>query len=132
MSCSYTNEIFCRKYNGSRLTEHRNAVIVIKNIRPVFTRIPPGNNVRSLSRDSHLIFEVGYVDILGSDDENQFGNPKDVEEDEKVMMWTKGLREHGGGGYVVSPTSLAPNGSDLTFKQRLETDEGSGRPFRPS
>lgn len=64
----------------------------------MFSRVPPGNNVRKLTSDSHLLLEVGHVDILGSDDESQFGDPRDVEENEKVMMWTKGLREHGGGG----------------------------------
>jgi hypothetical protein len=64
----------------------------------LFARIPVGNNVRKQSPDSHLLFEVGSVDILGSDGEGEFGNPKDVEENEKVMAWTEGLREHGGGG----------------------------------
>ena len=57
-----------------------------------------GNNVKKMSPDSHLVFEVGFVDILGSDGEGQFGNPKNIEENEKVMAWTQGMREHGGGG----------------------------------
>jgi hypothetical protein len=44
------------------------------------------------------VLEVGFVEVLGSDGEGEFGNPKDIEENEKVMAWTKGLREHGGGG----------------------------------
>jgi hypothetical protein len=44
------------------------------------------------------VFEVGSIEILGSENEGEFGNPKDVEENAKVMAWTEGLREHGGGG----------------------------------
>jgi len=88
----------CRKNSGRRFTEHRNAIVQIKNFHPKFSRVPIGNNVRTLSPDSHLVFEVGSIEILGSENEGEFGNPKDVEENAKVMAWTEGLREHGGGG----------------------------------
>jgi hypothetical protein len=91
-------DVVHRKHSGNRLTEYRNAIVQIKNFRPTFSRVPIGNNVRQQSADSHLLFEVGSVDILGSEGEGQFGNPTDVEENEKVMAWTGGLREHGGGG----------------------------------
>lgn len=73
---------------------------VIKDFRLSFSRVPPGNNVREMSPESHLILEVGFVDILGSEGEEQFGNPKDVEEEAKVKLWVEGLRMPGGNGWV--------------------------------
>lgn len=73
-------------------------MIQIKDFRPKFTRVPPGNNVRTLSAQSYLALEVGYVDVLGSDGEGLFGNPKDIEENDKLKLWSDGLREDGGGG----------------------------------
>ena len=91
-------KVVYRKNNGNRLTEYRNAIVQIKNFQPVFCRVPVGNNVRKLTIDYHLILEVGSIDVLGSEGEGEFGNPIDIDDNEKVMAWTKGLREHGGGG----------------------------------
>lgn len=92
------NESCNRKHNGRRLTEQKNAIAVIKDFRPAFCRVPLGNNVRKLSVESYLTFEVGFVGILGAEGEGRFGNPKNVEENEKVKLWAEGLREDGGGG----------------------------------
>ncbi|KIM83236.1 hypothetical protein PILCRDRAFT_819474 [Piloderma croceum F 1598] len=105
-------EAYSKKNNGCRLTENRNALVQIKNFRPTFCRVPIGNNVRKQSPESYLVLEVGSVEVLGSEGEGEFGNPKDIEENEKVMAWTKGLREHGGGGNVL--------------KLRKEAEQGSG------
>jgi hypothetical protein len=123
----------CRKNSGRRLTEHRSAIVQIKNFRPTFCRVPLGNNVRQQSPDSHLALEIGSVEFLGSENEGQFGNPKDIEEDQKVMAWTKGLREHGGGGYVlfVSSNSPFPNPQILVLsnvlKLRKEAEQASSK-----
>jgi hypothetical protein len=79
------------------LTKRRESLVCIKNYRPIFTRVPVGNNIRKMTPEQHLALEVGFIEVVGGEGEK--GKPcKDAETDEKLKLWTQGMREDGGGG----------------------------------
>jgi hypothetical protein len=79
------------------LTQRRDSLVCIKDFRPIFTRVPIGNNVRKMTPESHLVLEVGYIEVIGSE-----GEPgkvvQEVGMNEALKLWTEGMREDGGGG----------------------------------
>lgn len=53
-----------------------------------------------------LALEVGEITFVGGEHESVHGEPKDLDCDEDMHEWMKGLREGGGGGYVVDVNCL--------------------------
>jgi hypothetical protein len=50
-----------------------------------------------MTPEQHLALEVGFIEVVGGEGEK--GKPcKDAETDEKLKLWTQGMREDGGGG----------------------------------
>lgn len=86
-----------RDLQGRRLTEAKHAVFVIGEFRPIFVRIPVGNNRSNLSEVPHIALEAGVVKFVGSG-LDVFGSPQDVEMNSRVKAWVRGLRQGGNGG----------------------------------
>ena len=51
-----------------------------------------------MDKVERIALAVNIVHVIGSDNEGVFGSPKDIEKDEDIALWVKGLREGGGGG----------------------------------
>lgn len=88
---------YCRDLQGRRLTEAKHAIFFIGQFRPIFVRIPVGNNRSNLSEEPHIALEAGVVKFVGSG-LNVFGSPQDVEMNSRVKAWVRGLRRGGDGG----------------------------------
>ncbi|KZT22229.1 hypothetical protein NEOLEDRAFT_1181111 [Neolentinus lepideus HHB14362 ss-1] len=86
--------------HGKRLTEQRNAIVIIKEFSPFFGRVPLGGG-KGLTQNARLALDVDFVQVVGGAGESTCGNPKDVVEDEKVRRWSEGLLQDGGGGNVL-------------------------------
>jgi hypothetical protein len=93
--------LHCLRNNARHLVNRLCALVCIKDFRPILTRVPVGNGVRKNSSQSRLALAVEFIDIVGGAGE-QIRAVQDVETNDKVRRWTEGLREDGGGGYVVS------------------------------
>ena len=63
----------------------------------MFSPRPLGTNARGNTTASHISLEVGYVSLVGIGG-HLFGNPRDLESDDKMREWVLGLRLDGGGG----------------------------------
>ncbi|KAF8224955.1 hypothetical protein L208DRAFT_1409210 [Tricholoma matsutake] len=83
-----------------RITQHKTAVIIIKNFKPFFARVPRGGNMK-LSSHCVLAIDCDSVSLLASFDEARFGNPTEVETNSDIRLWSEGLRQDGGGGNVL-------------------------------
>lgn len=57
--------------------------------------------MKDLSEVEHLALAIGFVHVIGAEQEGIFGSPKDIERDEDIALWVSGLREGGGGGYAL-------------------------------
>ncbi|ETW80444.1 hypothetical protein HETIRDRAFT_320137 [Heterobasidion irregulare TC 32-1] len=86
---------------GMRLTQHRGAIVLIKNFRPLFTRRPVGNGVKKMTKESTLALDVDYVEIIGSAQEPMFGSPQELKNSRLLEEWMDGLRKGGGDGNVL-------------------------------
>jgi hypothetical protein len=84
-------------HSAKKLTEHKTAVVTIKNFRPFFSRLPLEHK-KGMSEKAYLALDIGYVAVIGSIDEDRWGIPQDVESNPDLRSWSAGLREHGGGG----------------------------------
>jgi len=51
-----------------------------------------------MSPDACLAFECKSFTVIGSAGEAQWGNPKEIENNDDLRLWTEGLRQDGGGG----------------------------------
>lgn len=60
-----------------------------------------------MGKIERLALEVNYIEVTGSAHEGVFGEPRNLEDNEDVRLWTTGLREDGGGGYESSVLSLS-------------------------
>ncbi|KAG2750218.1 hypothetical protein P692DRAFT_201853939 [Suillus brevipes Sb2] len=91
---------YMKDLQGRRLTEAKHAIFFIGQFRPIFVRIPVGNNRSNLSEEPHIALEAGVVKFVGSG-LNVFGSPQDVEMNSRVKAWVRGLRRGGDGGDVL-------------------------------
>ncbi|KAG0707358.1 hypothetical protein DFH29DRAFT_25482 [Suillus ampliporus] len=91
---------YMKDLQGRRLTEAKHAIFCIGQLRPIFVRIPVGNNRAKLSEELHVALEAGVVKFIGSG-VGVYGSPQDVETNTRVRAWVRGLRRGGDGGEVL-------------------------------
>ncbi|KAG1732255.1 uncharacterized protein EDB91DRAFT_1251888 [Suillus paluster] len=91
---------YMKDLQGRRLTEAKHAIFCIGQLRPIFVRIPIGNNRSKLSEEFHIALEAGVVKFIGSGC-GVYGSPQDVETNIQVRAWIRGLRRGGDGGDVL-------------------------------
>ncbi|OJA08685.1 hypothetical protein AZE42_01178 [Rhizopogon vesiculosus] len=91
---------YMKEVHGRRLTEAKNAVFCIGQLRPIFVQIPVGNNRPKFTEELHIALEVGDVKYIGPA-LGVCGSPQDVELNTKVKGWVRGLRRGGDGGDVL-------------------------------
>ncbi|KAG1719298.1 hypothetical protein EDB19DRAFT_2030420 [Suillus lakei] len=91
---------YMKDLQGRRLTEAKHAIFFIGQFRPIFVRIPIGNNRSELSQEPHIALEAGVVKHVGSG-LGVFGSPQDVEMNTRVRAWVRGLRRGGDSGDVL-------------------------------
>ncbi|PCH36182.1 hypothetical protein WOLCODRAFT_166741 [Wolfiporia cocos MD-104 SS10] len=92
--------------HGKTFTDHKTALIFIKDFRPFCSRVPLGMS-RGMSSSEHLALDVGSFEFKGAFDDPVWGTPVDVETDRRVAVWLEGLRQHGGAGNVLKLRKLA-------------------------
>ncbi|KAL6305241.1 hypothetical protein BKA93DRAFT_928052 [Sparassis latifolia] len=86
-------------FHGKSLTQYKTALVLIKNFRPCFARVPlGGGDGRGMSPSEQLFLEIAHFQVKGSFDEDVWGSPKDMAANAKVSEWMEGLRSGGGGG----------------------------------
>lgn len=71
-------------------------IVTVKNFKPIFTRVPKGINL-GMSLNSSLVLECHQVSVLGACGEACFGNPKEIETNSDLQLWSSELRKDGGG-----------------------------------
>lgn len=81
-------------------TDHRTVFVTVKNIRPMFTRVPIGDG-KGLDPRERIALDVDSVNVKGAFGDDPWGRPKDVETVEDIQSWSKGLSDPHGGGYVL-------------------------------
>ncbi|CAL1706546.1 unnamed protein product [Somion occarium] len=82
-------------------TDHRTVFVTVKNIRPMFTRVPIGDG-KGLDPRERIALDVDSVNVKGAFGDDPWGRPKDVETVEDIQSWSKGLSDpHGGGGNIL-------------------------------
>ena len=86
-----------RELQGRRLTESKNSIFYIGQLRPTFVPIPVGNNRPKFSEGSHIALEAGVVKYIGPA-LVVCGSPQDIESNNKVRAWVRGLQQGGDGG----------------------------------
>jgi hypothetical protein len=88
--------------NAKRLTEYKTAIVTIKKFRPFFARVPlrreKGTSAKGMSEKSYLALDVEQVTLVGSENEAQYEDPRELETNEDIRIWAAGLRQDGGGG----------------------------------
>jgi hypothetical protein len=72
-------------------------MISLKNFKPFFARIPLGH-MKGMSGKPYLALDVGSFTVTGAVNEDQWGDPQEVETNKDIHLWSEGLRQHGGGG----------------------------------
>ncbi|KAH7910573.1 hypothetical protein BJ138DRAFT_1113950 [Hygrophoropsis aurantiaca] len=85
--------------NDARLTQCKNGLVLIREFRPMFTRIPVGRGISELTTNAHLALEVGFVQYVGGSG-HIIGDPQNLEKNNLLKMWVEGLRQNGGGGQL--------------------------------
>lgn len=80
-----------------RLTTKRYAVLLISKYKLIFTKVPFPNK-QGVDEVYRLALEVNAVRVVGAEGEGTFANPKDIEEDNDMHLWAKGLRTGDGSG----------------------------------
>ena len=83
-----------------RFTQHKTAIITIKNFRLIFTRIPLGT-LGTLTSHPSLAIECLWFSVLGSSGEAIFGNPKSITDHPDLRLWADCLKRDGGAGCVL-------------------------------
>ncbi|KAF9227385.1 hypothetical protein BS17DRAFT_775398 [Gyrodon lividus] len=107
-----------KRLHGRKLIDFRFAPVFISNFRPMFAPRPLGGNMKGNTPISYLSLEVGSVKLIGTGG-HLFGNPLDLESDDKLKEWAAGLRQDGGGGNV------------LKLKKQEQNKEASAPPPLP-
>jgi hypothetical protein len=79
-----------------RITQHKGAIATISKFKPISSRFPLAQD--RMSSEAFIIFECDYVEILGSTGESTFGQPKGIEQDPEIGLWSKGIAQGGGAG----------------------------------
>lgn len=104
----YTWSLFLsiRSASHTRLTQHKGAIVTIKNFRPMSSRLPCGPGGAPTSA-AYLALECDYVSVLGSSGEGRFGNPVPITNNVDMSAWSDGLNQAGGAGQVRSTVLLA-------------------------
>jgi hypothetical protein len=51
-----------------------------------------------MSSEAFIIFECNYIEITGGSGEATFGQPKGIEQDPEISLWSKGVAQCGGAG----------------------------------
>ncbi|KAG2150562.1 hypothetical protein DEU56DRAFT_35387 [Suillus clintonianus] len=105
---------YTKDSQGRRITEAKHAIFSIGQFRPIFVRIPVGNNRSKLSEDPHIALEAGVVKFVGAGT-GVFGPPQDVEMNSQVRAWVRGLRQGGDGGDVIKRDKH--NAADLRLQE---------------
>lgn len=83
---------------GKGLTDHRTAIIRIKDFRPFIGRVAIGEN--KMSSNETLALECKSATLRGNLGERIQGDPISVTSDRLIRMWIDGLNHGGGEGYV--------------------------------
>ncbi|KAF8844341.1 hypothetical protein BDN67DRAFT_1000321 [Paxillus ammoniavirescens] len=89
-----------KRLHGRKLVDSRFSLVFISQFRPIFAPRPIGGNIRGNTLISHLSLEVGHVKLIGTGG-HIYGNPLDLDSNEKLKEWITGLRQDGGGGNVL-------------------------------
>lgn len=84
----------------SRLTACKQALAIIRDYRPLSARVPLGAG-RGTETVKRLALEVAYIEVVGAEREGLWGDPKDIEQDESLRLWSEKLREPGDAGYTI-------------------------------
>jgi len=65
-----------------------------------------------MSTEAFVVFECEQVSLIGSPGEPTFGQPKAIEQERDIDLWSRGLAQGGGAGYVSTEfvLSLFPDG----------------------
>lgn len=90
----------CERQRRRRFTEISPMIVTVKNFKPIFTRVPKGNNL-GMSLNSSLVLECRQVSVLGACGEACFGNPKEIETNSDLRLWSSELRKDGGGANIL-------------------------------
>lgn len=98
---STTYQIPFHGTTSKRLTQHKTAVITIKNFKLIFTRVPLGA-LGMITAEPSLAIECLWFSILGSSGEAIFGDPKPITNHSDLNQWSECLKRDGGAGYVLS------------------------------
>ena len=93
--------IFCS--SSKRFTQHKTAVITIKNFKLIFTRVPLGIH-GTMTTEPSLAIECLSFSVLGSSGEAIFGNPKSITDHPELHRWSKCLERDGGAACVLDYT----------------------------
>ncbi|KAG2365350.1 hypothetical protein BDR07DRAFT_1481468 [Suillus spraguei] len=122
---------YVKNSQGRRLTEAKHAVFLIGKFRPIFARIPAGNNRVRLSAEFHIALEAGVVEYVGSALSIR-GFPQDVEKNIDVNAWVRELRRGGHHKDIVSVshhtgTSLMAHSEE---NEHLSEKNLPGRPIQ--
>ena len=79
-----------------RLIQHKGAIASISKFKPICSRFPLEQG--RMSSEKFIIFECDSVEILGCSGESTFGQPKGIEQDPEISLWSKGIAQGGGAG----------------------------------
>jgi len=53
-----------------------------------------------MSTEAFVLFECEQVSLIGSPGEPTFGQPKGIEHERDIDLWSRGVAQDGGAGYV--------------------------------
>ncbi|KAF8813587.1 hypothetical protein BYT27DRAFT_7180339, partial [Phlegmacium glaucopus] len=102
-----------QKYiTSKRFTQHKTAVITIKNFRLIFTRVPLGT-LGTMSSQPSLAIECLWFSVLGSSGEAIFGNPKPITDHSDLHLWSECLKRDGGAGNILKDRKIHQQSNDL-------------------
>lgn len=82
----------------TRLTQNKGAIVSMSKFRPISSRFPL--EAGRMSTEAFVIFECEQVSIIGSPGELTFGQPKAIEHEREIDLWSRGVAQGGGAGYV--------------------------------
>lgn len=88
------------RHAGTRLTQHKGAIVRISDFKPICSHIPMPQG--RMTSEDFVVLECKDVSVIGCSGEGIFGQPKGVEQHPEISEWTKGLAQGGGAGYVAN------------------------------
>ncbi|KAI9455454.1 hypothetical protein BJY52DRAFT_1213282 [Lactarius psammicola] len=100
---------------GTRFTQQRCAIAIIRSFKPVFQRVPTGR-IGKMTIEETLALYVDDVEVVGGAGEPEFGSPITLELHNDLKEWMEGLRAGDGSG----------NSLKLRRKRKLAEELGEG------